>query len=196
MEAVRLDEVAQRVTASSLGNGAHESAGHTTLHDATKTDLLPGESTGAIVISTAPANLGHITYASQVACRILGFSRQQVRRRERGRRGTREALPRPRLLAHPSAPACCCSSRTATSPSSSRAPSRRCSAWRGGSGGGIAHVPCPPSLLSPSFCSDHFIEQYLHTGRSAIVDRTRLMLAKHRNGHVIPVLVSRAAVGG
>ena len=116
IEADRLDEVAQRVTANSLGNGAHESTAHTTLHDSTKSDLLPGESTGAIVISTMPANLGHITYASQVACRILGFSRQQVRRYDSGFRLDSVSIRRAfRSL------------KTVASPSSSRAPSLRCS---------------------------------------------------------------------
>lgn len=80
-EADRLDEMAQRVSASSSG-GEHGSAmTHSLLHVGAKAEVLPGESTGVLVVSTAPQTIGQITFASQVACRILGYSRQQLERR-------------------------------------------------------------------------------------------------------------------
>ena len=80
-EADRLDEMAQRVSASSSGGDHGSAMSHSLMFVAAKADVLPGESTGVIVVSTSPPTSGQITFASQVACRIFGYSRQQLERR-------------------------------------------------------------------------------------------------------------------
>lgn len=48
----------------------------------------------------------------------------------------------------------------------------------------------PSELLRPAPplpSSDAMIERYLQSGRSAAMDRTRILLAKHRAGHLIPL---------
>lgn len=44
--------------------------------------IIPGDSTGVITMSIAPQTLGQILFASQAACRIFGYTRGQLERRD------------------------------------------------------------------------------------------------------------------
>jgi hypothetical protein len=55
---------------------------HTHTHQLAHMQLLPGEATGTIIVSVAPQSMGQITYASQEACRLFGYTRGQLERRE------------------------------------------------------------------------------------------------------------------
>lgn len=62
--------------------GAHSaSLLRTLLHAPADTQLILSESTGVISISVASQTLGQIKYASQAACRLLGYTRAQLERR-------------------------------------------------------------------------------------------------------------------
>lgn len=78
-EADRLEDVAQKVQAQT---GAHTSGlMRTVAHMPTDTQLIASESTGVISISVASQTLGQIKYASQAACRLLGYTRTLLERR-------------------------------------------------------------------------------------------------------------------
>lgn len=92
IEAARFEELAERALASPLqaslsagGGGQPVSAAlplsHSLVHVVAEgaAQLVPSESTGVVVVSAAPQSLGQITFASQAACRILGYSRAQVK---------------------------------------------------------------------------------------------------------------------
>ena len=91
IEAARFAELAERALASPLlassngGGGQATSAAlpltHSLMHVVAEgtQQLAPSESTGVVVVSAVPQSLGQITFASQTACRILGYSRAQVR---------------------------------------------------------------------------------------------------------------------
>ena len=78
-EADRLDEQIQRAQRRD-----ETSAGDATrlIFSPSANQLVPGESCGVITIATSPQLLGQITYASQTACNIFGYTRSQLERRD------------------------------------------------------------------------------------------------------------------
>jgi PAS domain-containing protein len=78
-EADRLDEMAQKAQAQAGQQGV--SGARTLLHQPSEAQVIASETTGVVSISAAPQTLGQITYASQAACRVLGYSRAQLEHR-------------------------------------------------------------------------------------------------------------------
>lgn len=66
---------------AALPGGVGAAGKRTALYTSTDAQIEPSESTGMIMVSASPQTLGQITFASQAACRILGYSRQQLERR-------------------------------------------------------------------------------------------------------------------
>jgi len=44
-----------------------------------------------------------------------------------------------------------------------------------------------PVLCTPRLCSGFMLQGYLRTGRSSMIDSTRVMLAKHKQGHLVTI---------
>ena len=80
-EADRLEEQGQKSQRASAG-GAAGSVGRSRFFVPAALQLSPGESTGVVCISTALSTAGQITFVSQAACRMLGFTRAQLHRRD------------------------------------------------------------------------------------------------------------------
>ena len=78
-EAERLEDLVEKVSSSLRGQGT--AAHHTKLHVPTCIDVVPSESTGVVMVSASPQTLGQVTFASQAACQMLGYTRLQLERR-------------------------------------------------------------------------------------------------------------------
>jgi len=77
-EADRLDEQQQRAQLRDESAAGSMRA----MFSPSSSQIVPGETCGVLTIATSPQLIGQITFASQMACNIFGYSRSQLERRD------------------------------------------------------------------------------------------------------------------